>query len=177
MHRLSRTLPYMQETLHTLLWWCKNRRYTPTFAFIKPSARTKEFNMSSVICRARYCHFLLKLLKKSKINPFVGETKRSSRHKHADQSQEFSAKLAFSIQVQKLKVKSKINNDFRGWRALYQGRCHFLNFYLNSITPWFIPSFGSSRLPILCCDQFSKLSRSWWYLKVTGVFWFTTFLA
>ena len=52
-----------------------------------------------------------------------------------------------------------------------------------SIKPWFVPSFdGSCRYAhmstsILCCDQFSKLSWSLTYLKVIGVFWFTTLIS
>jgi len=58
--RLIRTFPYVQETLHRWWWYVlENRRYSLASALITPN-KTKEFNMSSVICRARYSHFLLR---------------------------------------------------------------------------------------------------------------------
>ena len=168
LHRLGRTLPYMQETSHFSWCWCKNRRYIPTFAIIKPRTHTTEFHMSSVICRARYSHCLLRLFKKSKINPQVRQRGAPDTNTLINIKNLFKARfLHSSLIIYKLNCnKQRLINEVK--------------FYLMSIKPWFVPSFdGSCRYAhmstsILCCDQFSKLSWSLTYLKVIGVFWFTT---
>lgn len=98
------TFPYMQVTMYFCNWWWmirENRRYSLTHASIKPiTRRIAESNKFSVICRTRYCHFSLWLLKRSKINRYASETKKRSWHKHANQHQDISSKLAFCFQVQ-----------------------------------------------------------------------------
>ena len=122
--RLIRTFPYVQETLHRWWWYAlENRRYSPASALITPN-KTKEFNMSSVICRARYSHFLLRLFKKSKINPQVRQRGAPDTNTLSISKIFFKARfLHSSLIIYKLNCnKQRLLNEVK--------------FYLMSITPY-----------------------------------------
>ena len=156
LHRLGRTLPYMQETSHFSWWWCKNRRYIPTFAIIKPRTHTTEFHMSSVICRARYSHCLLRLFKKSKINPQVRQRGAPDTNTLINIKNCIQSSLS-AFKFNNLQAKSKINK-IAAAEELYVSNVKSLdeNYLLIPVFIW----LQFSMLPILCCElQFSKSSR------------------